>query len=54
MKKFLIRYKDNYFSQTWKFMIVIAETSQDTNNFFFDNYSGTIFRTEFIGWASEV
>lgn len=51
MKKFRIRYKDNYFAKEDKYMIIIAETSQDANNFFFDNYSGVIFRTEFIDWA---
>lgn len=51
MKKYRIRYKDNYFAKEWKFMTIIAETPQDANNFFFNNYSGTIFETEFIGWA---
>lgn len=51
MKKYRIRYKDNYFAKEWKFITIIAETPQDTNNFFLDNYSGTIFETEFIGWS---
>lgn len=50
MKKYRIRYKDSYFAKESKFIIIIAKTPQDANNFFFDNYSGTIFETEFIGW----
>lgn len=51
MKKYRIRYKDSYFAEEDNFMVVVAETSQDANKFFFDNYSGVIFETEFIGWA---
>lgn len=51
MKKFIIRYRDNYFSTEEKFVIIIAETSQDANDCFFDRYSGVIFETEFVGWV---
>lgn len=51
MKKFRITYKDDYFDNKQKYIVVFAETSQDANDFFFDNYKGIIFRTEFIGWA---
>ena len=51
MKRYRIRYRDNYFATEDKYIVIIAETPQDANNFFFDNYSGTIFATEFIGWA---
>lgn len=51
MKRYRIRYRDNYFATEDKYMVIIAETSQDANNFFFKNYSGTIFQTEFIGYV---
>ena len=51
MKRYRIRYRDSYFAAEDKYMVIIAETPQDANNFFFDNYSGVIFETEFIGWV---
>lgn len=51
MKKYRIRYKDSYFAKKDKYLDVIAETSQDAANYFFDNYSGMIFEIEFIDWA---
>ena len=51
MKRYRIRYRDNYFSTEEKFVIIIAESPQDANDRFFDLYSGTIFETEFVGWV---
>lgn len=51
MKRYRIRYRDNYFATEDRYMIVIAESPQDANDFFFHNYSGVVFQTEFIGWA---
>lgn len=51
MKRYRVRYRDNYFATEDKYMVIIAETVEDVYNFFFNNYSGTIFETEFIGWA---
>lgn len=50
MKKYRITYKDNYFDNKQKYIIVFAETIQGANNFFFNNYTGIIFKTEFIRW----
>lgn len=51
MKRYRIRYRDNYFSTKERFVIIIAETPQDANDCFFDRYSGVIMETEFVGWA---
>lgn len=51
MKKYRLTYRDSYFDDEQKFIVIFAETSQDAENFFFDNYTGVIFRTGFIGYA---
>lgn len=51
MKKWRVLYKPNFLSNEVKSEIIIAETSEDANNFFFDNYSGYILRTEYVGYV---
>lgn len=51
MKRFGILYKDDHVSKGYKYMVIIAESSQDADDFFFKNYSGVIVRRNFIGYA---
>ena len=49
--KYLIKYRDNYLDDIEKYLIVFAESTKCANDYFFNHYSGIIFRTEFIGYA---
>ena len=51
MKRYRVRYRDNYFATEDKYMVIIAETVEDVYNFFFANCSGIIFEAGFIGWV---
>lgn len=51
MKKWKITYKDDFLSKRINFIDIIAETSQDAMIHFFNNYSGFIWRVDFIDWV---
>lgn len=51
MKRWRVTYKDDYFSNISKYMLVLAETPKDVWTYFWNNHSGIIFSIDFINWV---
>ena len=50
MKKYRILYRNDLLN-TYGIFFVLAECTQDANDYFFKHKSGIILRTDFVEWA---